>query len=218
MKSILVLGLGRFGRHLAHKLQQLGNEVMVIDKDEALVEKYSNTFTDAQIGDCTDEAVIRSLGVNQFDVCFVTICDDFQSSLVTTSLVKKMGARHVVAKAKKDIQAEFLKKIGANEVIYPEREIAENVAMRYNSDNIFDYIELTSEYSIYEIPILPEWAGKNILELNIRKEYRINIIAIKYKEHLEPMPGPDYEFRKSDHVVVLGKSDDIFRIAGKAIK
>ena len=117
MKSILVLGLGRFGRHLANKLQQLGNEVMVIDKDEALVEKYSNTFTDAQIGDCTDEAVIRSLGVNQFDVCFVTICDDFQSSLVTTSLVKKMGARHVVAKAKRDIQAEFLKKIGANEVI-----------------------------------------------------------------------------------------------------
>lgn len=216
MKSILVLGLGRFGRHLALKLQKFGNEVMVVDKNEELVERFSNVFTDAQIGDCTDEAVIRSLGVNQFDVCFVTICDDFQSSLVTTSLVRQFGARHVVAKAKQDIQADLLRKIGADEIVYPEREIAESVAIRYNSDNVFDYIQLTSDYSIYEIPVLPEWAGKTIAELNIRQQYRINIIAVKYKDNLRPMPSADYEFRKSDHVMVLGKSDDVFRIAGNA--
>ncbi len=218
MKSILVLGLGRFGRHLALKLQKLGNEVMVIDKNEELVERFSNVFTDAQIGDCTDEGVIRSLGVNQFDVCFVTICDDFQSSLVTTSLVRKFGARHIVAKAKQDIQADLLRKIGADEIVYPEREIAENVAIRYNSNNIFDYIELTSDYSIYEIPIPYEWAGKTIAELNIRQQYNINIIAIKFKDNLRPMPPADYEFRRSDHIIVLGRSENVFKIAGSASK
>ena len=218
MKSILVLGLGRFGRHLANRLQELGNEVMVIDKNEELVEKFSNVFTDAQIGDCTDEGVIRSLGVNQFDICFVTICDDFQSSLVTTSLVRKFGARHIVAKAKQDIQADLLRKIGADEIVYPEREIADNVAIRYNSNNIFDYIGLTSDYSIYEIPILPEWAGKTIAELNIRQRYNINIIAIKFKDNLRPMPPVDYEFRRSDHVIVLGRSEDAVCVAGKAAK
>ena len=178
MKSILVLGLGRFGRHLAHELQELGNDVMVIDKDEELVERFSGIFTDAQIGDCTDEGVIRSLGVNQFDVVFVTICDDFQSSLVATSLVRQFGARQVVAKAKQDIQADLLRKIGADEVIYPEKEIAEKVALRYNNGNIFDFIELTSDYSIYEIAILPEWVGKSIMELDVRRQYNINIIGV----------------------------------------
>lgn len=218
MKSILVLGLGRFGRHLAHELQELGNDVMVVDKDEELVERFSNIFTDAQIGDCTDEGVIRSLGVNQFDVVFVTICDDFQSSLVATSLVRQFGARQIVAKAKQDIQADLLRKIGADEVIYPEKEIAEKVALRYNNGNIFDFIELTSDYSIYEVAILPEWLGKSISELDIRRKYAINIIGVKHRDYLQPMPGPEYEFHKADHVIVMGRANDVYKLTAKEKK
>lgn len=218
MKSILVLGLGRFGRHLAHELQELGNDVMVVDKDEELVERFSGIFTDAQIADCTDEGVIRSLGVNQFDIVFVTICDDFQSSLVATSLVRQFGARQVVAKAKQDIQADLLRKIGADEVIYPEKEIAEKVALRYNSGSIFDFIELTSDYSIYEIAILPEWVGKSIAELDIRRKYNVNIIGVKRRDYMQPTPGPEYEFRKAEHVIVMGKASDVYKLTAKTQK
>ena len=165
MKSVLVIGLGRFGRNLADKMRELGNDVMIVDKDEKLVNEMAPRFTDSHIGDCTSEAVIRSLGVKQMDCCFVSIGEDFQSSLVITSLLKRAGAKHVIAKANQEIQAELLEQIGADEVVYPEKEIAEKLAIRYNSNNIFDYIQLTSDYSIYEIPIMSTWVGKTILEI-----------------------------------------------------
>ena len=120
MKSVLVIGLGRFGRHLAYKMKELGNDVMIVDKDEKLVNEMAEKFTDSHIGDCTNEAVIRSLGVKQMDCCFVSIGEDFQSSLVITSLLKRAGAKHVVAKANQEIQEELLVQIGADEVVYPE--------------------------------------------------------------------------------------------------
>lgn len=216
MKSVLVIGMGRFGRHLAHKMQDLGNAVMVVDKYGEQIEPYAQTFTDAQIGDCTKEAVVKALGVENFDICFVTIGEDFQSSLVITSHLKSAGAKHIVAKANQDIQADLLYKIGADEVVYPEREMAEKVAVRYNAKNIFDYIPLTAEYSIYELPILPQWVGRTIMELNIRRKYRINIVAVKSGSQLAPIPGPDYAFAEGDHIVVIGKSDDVFKLSGKA--
>jgi len=216
MQSVLVIGMGRFGRHLAHKMQDLGNEVMVIDKCGEQIEPYAQTFTDAQIGDCTKESVVRALGVENFDICFVTIGEDFQSSLVITSHLKTAGAKHIVAKANQDVQADLLYKIGADEVVYPEREMAEKVAVRYNAKNIFDYIPLTAEYSIYEIPILPAWVGHTIMDLNIRRKYRINIVAVKGESGLSPIPGPDYVFADGDHIVVIGKSDDVFKLSGKA--
>ncbi len=208
--------MGRFGRHLAEKMQLLGNAVMVVDKDSELIESYAQTFTDAQIGDCTKETVVRALGVDNFDICFVTIGEDFQASLVITSHLKAAGAKHIVAKANQSIQADLLYKIGADEVVYPEREMAEKVAVRHNAKNIFDYIPLTPEYSIYEIPILSAWVGHTIMELNVRRKYRINIVAVKNDNTLAPIPGPDYVFADGDHVVVIGKSDDVFKLSGKA--
>ena len=215
MKSVLVIGMGRFGRHLATKMQALGNDVMIVDRDADLVNEVAETFTDSHIGDCTNEAVIRSLGVNKMDICFVSIGEDFQSSLVITSLLKRAGAKHVVAKANQEIQADLLTRIGADEVVYPEREIAEKLAVRYNANNIFDYIELTSDYSIYEIPVPSAWVGKTIAEVDVRRKHRVNIIAIKCENTLQPTPGPDYVFRAADHTVVIGKSADVFKLTGK---
>lgn len=215
MKSVLVIGMGRFGRHLAKKMQELGNDVMVIDKNSSLIDEVSSEFSDAQIGDCTNENVLKALGVNNFDLCFVTIGENFQSSLVITLRLKKLGARYVVAKASQDIQAELLKTIGADEVVYPEREISEKLAVRYNAKNIFDFVQLTSEYSIYEIPILPEWVGGTIGKIDVRKKHKINIIAVKNGDKVEPMPGVDYVFRPEDHIMVIGRSSDVFRLTSK---
>lgn len=215
MKSVLVIGMGRFGRHLAHRMQDLGNDVMVVDLHEDNITPYITTFTDSQIGDCTKESVVKALGVENFDICFVTIGEDFQASLVITSHLKNCGAKMVVAKANQDIQADLLYKIGADEVIYPEREMAEKVAVRYTAKNIFDYVPLTAEYSIYEIPILPQWVGKTIMELNVRRKYRINIIAVKNESVMSPMPGPDYTFRENDHMVVMGKAEDVFKLSAR---
>ena len=215
MKSILVIGLGRFGRHLAEKLLDLGNDVMIVDKNEELIERYSSIFTDSQIADCTNETVLRSLGVHHFDICFVTIGTDFQSSLIITALLKELGAKCVIAKAKRDIQADLLRRIGADEVIYPEKEMAENLAVRYSANNIFDYIELTSEYAIYEVPVPASWEGRTITEINIRRKYKVNIIAIKAGDNMKVLPGPDYCFTEYDHIVVIGKAEDVFRITDK---
>lgn len=215
MKSVIVIGMGRFGRHLAEKMVELGNDVMIVDKDPELISQLSVKFTDSQIGDCTNSKVVDALGVNHFDICFVTMGEDFQSSLVVTSLAKRFKAKHVVAKANQEIQADLLLKIGADEVVYPEKEMAEKLAVRYNSKNIFDYIQLTSEYSMFEIPIMHEWVGKSISDINVRRKYKVNIIAVKQGNSLSPMPGPDYEFVANDHVVLIGKSTDAFKIASK---
>ena len=212
MKSILVIGLGRFGRHLAKKMMDLGNDVMIVDKDAEIIEHYSMTFTDSQIADCTNSAVLRSLGVHHFDICFVCIGGDFQSSLVITALLKELKAKYVVAKAKQDIQADLLSRIGADEVIYPEREMAETLAVRYSANNLFDYIELTEEYGIFEITVPTSWIGRSIKELDVRRKYRINIIGIKYEDELKLLPGADYCFKEEDHIMLIGKRDEMDKL------
>ena len=216
MKSVLIIGMGRMGRHLAKRMHQLGNEVMIVDNNPAIIEALSDRFTNSSICDCTNEMVIESLGVDNFDICFVTIGEDFQASLVVTSLLKKHGARRVVAKTNQDIQAELLRVIGADEIVYPEVDIAEKLAVRYNSNNIFDFVPLTDEYSIYELPILPAWAGHTLLELNIRRKYQINIIAVKNSLTLDANLSADYRFRPDDHIIVIGRSDDVFKVAATA--
>lgn len=215
MKSILVIGMGILGQHLAGKMQELGNDVMIVDKSEEVIQELSPVFKDSFVGDCTHEGVLRSLGVNNFDYCFVAIGENFYASLEITSILKKLGARYVISKAKRDHQAEFLKKIGADEVFYPEKEIAEKLAVRYNATNIFDYIELTSEYSIFELPIITDWIGKSIGDNNVRTTYNINIIAIKNKNSLIPAPGGNYKFKEEDHIVVIGRSTDVFKLSAK---
>lgn len=215
MKSILVIGMGRLGKHFATKMLELGNDVMIVDKDERIIEKYSAVFTDSQIGDCRNESVLRAIGINNFDLCFVAIGEDFQASLEITSMLKDLGASFIVSKAREDRQAKFLRLVGADEVVYPEREVAEKLAMRYNAGNIFDYIKLTSEYSIYEIPVVPSWVGRSISSIDIRRKYSINIIGIKHDNQLKPLPTPDYIFTDEDHLVVIGKSKDVFTLSQK---
>lgn len=212
MKSILVIGLGRFGSYLSRKLVELGNEVMIVDSDEENIRDLLPLVTNAQIGDCKKEDVLRSLGVANFDLCFVCIGDDFQSSLEITSLLKELGAKHVISKASRDIHAKFLLRNGADEVTDPEREIAEKLAVRYSKNNVFDYIELTKDVSIYEIPPAESWIGKSIRELNFRVRYHASILATKVGDTVSPLPSAEHIFRSDEHLMIMGHHTDVEKI------
>lgn len=212
MKSILIIGMGRFGRHLCMNLSKLGNQVMIVDQREENLEELLPYVVSAKIGDCTNEAVLKSLGIANFDLCFVCIGTNFQSSLEITSLVKELGGRHVVSKANRDIHAKFLLRNGADEVIYPDRDIAEKMAVRYSANHVFDYIELTDEYSIYEIPPLSHWVNKSIKDLDIRNKYHISILGTKEGGRAKLMPDADYVIRSHEHLMVIGKKIDVDNI------
>ena len=209
MKSILIIGMGRFGRHLCMNLSKRGNQIMIVDVKEENLEGMLPYVVSAKIGDCTNEEVLKSLGISNFDVCFVCIGTNFQSSLEITSMVKELGGRYVVSKANRDIHAKFLLRNGADEVIYPDRDIAERLAVRYSANHVFDYMELTDEYSIYEIPPLPEWVGKSIREADIRNRYRISVLGTKVGGKAKVMPGAGYVVQKDEHLMVVGKKEDI---------
>ncbi len=215
MKSILVIGLGRFGYHLALKLSELGNDVLVADIDEELVERYSNQFEDSRICDCSDENVISSLGVSNFDYCVVAVGTNFQSAMEITALLKEFGAKCVIAKAGSARHASLLKKIGADQVIYPERDIAQKTAIRLNVKNIFDYIELTNDYAVYEIPVPHDWIGKTVGQVDVRRKYSVNIIAVKRDGKLDTELTADYTFLEGEHLVVIGRADRVYKLASK---
>ena len=209
MKTILVVGLGRFGRHICMKLQELGHEVMAIDKEEHRVDAALPYVTNAQIGNSTDEEFMTSLGVRNFDVCIVAIGDNFQSSLETTSLLKELGARLVVSRAARDVHAKFLLRNGADEVVYPEKQLATWTAIRYSCDHIFDYIALDNDYAIFEIEIPNNWIGHTVGEINIRRKYNINIMDVKKNGKLDLTVTPDTRFMEGEALLVLGKNRDI---------
>lgn len=215
MKSILIIGMGRFGAHLCMDLSKLDNEIMIVDREEEKLEDLLPYVTSAKIGDCTNEKVMKSLGVGNFDLCFVCIGSNFQSSLEITSLLKEFGASYVVSKANRDIHAKFLLRNGADEVIYPDRDIAEKVAVRFSANQVFDYVELGGGYSIYEIAPLPEWIGKSIREINVRVKYNINIIGIKGDSGISLTPGADYIFQNGEHLMIIGSQKDIAKIVKK---
>lgn len=212
MKSILIIGMGKFGHHLCQNLAELGNEIMIVDQKEEVLEDLLPIVTSAKIGDCTNEEVLKSLGVANFDLCFVCIGTNFQSSLEITSLVKEMGAKYVISKANRDIHAKFLLKNGADEVIYPDRDIAEKLAVRHSANHVFDYIELTDDYAIYEIPPLPEWLGKSIREVNFRVKYKVSILGTKKGEDVSLLPPADHIFMADEHLMVIGRGEDVDRI------
>ena len=215
MNSILIIGLGRFGTHLIHRFYDLGDEVMAVDISEEKVQEAMPFVTSAKIGDCTKLDTLRTLGIKNFDLCFVCIGENFQSSLEITSLLHDMGAAKVISKANTEIHAKFLLRNGADEVTYPERDSAQKLATRYSVDNIFDFIELTKDTAIYEIPILESWIGKSIVKLDARKKYHINILAIKNNNSIQALPGAEYIFRTDDHVIVLGHNADVERLLKK---
>ena len=179
MKNILLIGAGRFGRHIAMQLSQLGHHVMAVDTNEERINDVLPFVTNAQIGDSTNEEFLRTLGIGNFDVCFVTISSNFQNSLETTSLLKELGAKYVVSRAERDVQAKFLLRNGANNVVYPEKQMAKWAAIRYTADHIFDYIEIDEQHAIFEVKVPKDWIGKSVGELDIRRKFGINILGIK---------------------------------------
>ncbi|MEZ3497495.1 MAG: TrkA family potassium uptake protein [Lachnospiraceae bacterium] len=212
MKSILIIGLGRFGRHMAKKFEKQGNDVMAVDIVEERVDAVLPYVTNAQIGDATNEVFMESLGVANYDLCVVTIGDNFQSSLEATALLKDLGAPFILSRASRDVHAKFLLRNGADEVIYTEKETAERLAVQFGSDNIFNYIELNSEYAIYEISTPQNWVGKSILQKNVRSKYNVSILATKRGDEIFPLPHPDHIFSESESLMVLGKDKDVERL------
>ncbi len=205
MKSVLLIGINHFGTMIAKRLHELGHQVLAVDRDEDRINAVLPLVTDAQIGDSTNEAFLRSLGVNNFDVCIVTIGSDFQSSLETTSLLKELGARLVVSRADREAQEKFLLKNGADEVINPEKQIADWAAIRYASNHILDYIRLDEEHAIFEVSVPREWLGKTVAEIDIRRRYGINILAVKREGKMTLSVTPDTVLDCGLSMLVLGE-------------
>ena len=205
MKSILLIGLGRFGRHIAQELNELGHQVMAIDSNEDRVNAVLSYVTNAQIGDSTSEYFLRSLGVGNFDVCIVTIGGNFQNSLETTSLLKELGAKCVVSRAERDVQAKFLLRNGADNVVYPEKQMAIWAAKRYTADHIFDYIEIDKQHAIFEVEVPKAWVGKSIGMLDVRKKFGINILGIKHLGKTDVSITPDTVLSEDITMLALGE-------------
>ena len=205
MKSILLIGIGRFGKHIAMDLHRLNHQVMVVDDNEERINELLPYVTNAQIGDSTNRDFLESLGVNNFDVCFVAIGKDFQSSLETTCTLKELGAKLVVSRAASDVHAKFLLRNGADEVIYPEKQIAKWASIRYSSDHILDYIELDESHAIFEVSVPTAWLGKSILQLDVRRKYDINIMGIKQGGRMNVSVSPDTLLTEDITLLVLGE-------------
>lgn len=208
MKSILIIGMGRFGQHLCRKLMELENEVMIVDQKEETLEELLPYVTNAKVGDCTKVEVLKSFGIRNFDVCIVCIGTNFQSSLEITSSLKELGAKRVISKATRDVHAKFLLRNGADEVIYPDRDLAERLAVRVTANHVFDYIEM-GDYGIYEIPPLKEWLGKSIKEVNFRVKYHVNILGTKRNGETNLLPPAEHMFREDEHLMVIGQKKDV---------
>ena len=209
MKSILLIGLGRFGKHVAIKLNKMGHQVMAVDSSEERVSDVLPFVTNAIIGDSTNEAFLSSLGVGNFDVCIVTIGSDFQSSLETTSLLKELGAKMVVSRASRDVHEKFLLRNGADEVVYPEKQLASWTAIRFSSDHILDYIELDGDHAVYEVMVPSSWQGKTVGELDIRRKYNINILGTRHNDKLDLSVTPNTMFTSEHTLMVLGTYRDV---------
>ena len=211
MKSILLIGLNNFGVYMAKQLRELGHQVMAVDKREDRIDAVLPFVTDAQIGDSTSEPFLRSLGINNYDVCLVAIGNDFQGSLETASLLKELGAKLVVARADREVQAKFLLRNGADEVINPEKQIAEWATIRYASNHILDYVKLDEDHAIFEITVPRDWVGKTVGEIDIRKRFGINIMAVKENGHMNLTVTPDTVLSGNRTMLVLGEHRAIQR-------
>lgn len=214
-KQFVIIGCGRFGSSVAKTLCSMGNEVLVVDRNEETIQNIANKVTHAVQADATDENSIKSLGIRNFDVAVVTIGSNIQSSILVTLMVKELGVKYVIAKAQNELHAKVLYKIGADRVVFPEREMGVRVAHNLVSSNIMDYIELAPDYSIVEIATLDEWIGKSLIELNMRSEYGVNVMAIKHGPNIDISPDATDLIEEGDVLVVIGHNDDIREIEKK---
>ncbi|MBR2990652.1 MAG: TrkA family potassium uptake protein [Solobacterium sp.] len=213
MKNVLVIGAGRFGRYTSEKLLELGHQVMLIDKNEERINKVLPYVTNAQIGDSTDEAFMETLGIKDYDLSIVAIGDNFLSSLETTFLLDELGAARIIARATSDSQEKLLKRNGAAEVIFPERQLGTWAAIRYSSDNISNYIELMDGYSIFELSVPKNWDNLPVGQINVRSRFGINILGVKNGK-MEMNINPDTVLHFGQTMLVLGKTDNIQRMFG----
>lgn len=209
MKSFLIVGMGTFGHHLCHELAKHKCEIMVVDQQASALEDILPMVVSARVADCTKMDVLKTFGIPQFDACFVCIGSHLQCSLEVTDLLKDLGARKILCKVDRDIDAKFLMRNGADYIIYPERDIAARIAVRESSDHILDFIALSEKYSIYEIKVNPEWVGKTLSELNFRSKYHLNMIATKKDGIVTPVLHPNYVLKSDEHLFVLGSIEDI---------
>lgn len=213
--TFLVIGLGRFGTSLALRLMDNGSEVMVLDSDEELVSRIAPQVTQAKVGDCMDEEVLRSLDPASFDFSFVCISHSFQASMETTSLLKELGAPMVVAKADRDIHARLLLKIGADEVVFPERDMAARTAMRFSVNGALEYVELAPGYAIFELDVPDHWADKTLLDLDIRKRWGVNVIGRKEDGSILPIDAAGFHFKADTHIMVAGRPDNVSKMVNE---
>lgn len=211
MQSMLIIGAGKFGYHLAQNLCAMGNDVMLVDKNEPKIEEYSSEVTSAEIGDFTVKSNLEALGVDDYDYIFVCV-GDFQDSLVITSYLKELGAGYVIAKASSLIHEKFLLKNGADKVVYPERDTAYSMAVSYNNATIYDYFKLSEDTGIYEMEPPRSWIGKSLAKIDVRKAHSVTVIAYKSGDSITPINSPDYIFKSYEHIIVMGESKDIKKI------
>lgn len=205
MKTILLIGLGNFGLNVATQLFQLGHHVMGIDIDEAKVNAALPVLSNAKIGDGTNPEFMGSLGIDNYDLCIVSTGGDFQNSLETTSLLKEFGAKKVISRADRDVQMKFLLRNGADEVVYPEKQVARWTAVRYTADHILDYIELGDDYSIFEVSVPKSWIGMTVGQLDIRKKYGLNIMAVRQQGKINVAVTPTTVLSADKSLLVLGE-------------
>ena len=211
MKSVLLIGLGRYGQHVVKKLNEIGHYVMAVDKNEEKVNAILPYVTNAVIGDSTNEDFLRSLGIENYDVCIVAIGDDFQSSLETTSLLKELGGKLVVARATRDVHEKFLLRNGADHVVYPEKQLGIWTAITYSSEKVFDFIDLGEKHAIMEVAVPENWVGKTIMELDVRNNYGINVLAVRTNGKLDINVNANTTFNKNQTLLVLGEDKDILK-------
>ena len=213
-RQFVIIGCGQFGSSVAEKLNELGCEVMAIDPSEETIQRISESVTYAIQADATDENALKSVGIRNFDVAVISIGGDIQASIMVTLMVKELGVKHIIAKAQNEMHAKVLYKIGADRVIFPEREMGVRVAKNLVSNKILDFIELSEDYTIVEIPPVKSWVGKNLMEINVRATYNINVIALKNEEGININVSPTHLIEADDIMVVIGHNDDIKRIEG----
>lgn len=218
MKSVLLIGMGMFGQTLGEKLIDMGVEVMIVDRNEDVINSLAPKYTGALIANCMNVDNLQALDIPSYDACVVAIGDDFQSSLEITSILKDLGAKYVVSKASTDIQKKFLFRIGADEVIYPIRDVAEKLAVKLNSKRVFDYFELDAENSMMEIAVPSKWVGKTLIDVNPRGKYGLNILTIKKGKRIMPAPTANTIFEAGDHMLVFGNTQQILTFTNKSDK
>lgn len=212
-KQFVVIGCGRFGQSVAIKLAELGAEVMVVDENEEVIQSIADKVTYAVQADATDENAIKALGIRNFDVAIVTIGSDIQSSILVTLMVKELGIKHIISKAQNPSHAKVLYKIGANRVVFPEKEMGVKVAKSLLTTNVLELIDLALDYSILELRMKEEWIGKSLVDINMRRLYGVSVIALKRGEDLDINIEPDRVLNRDDVLVVLGNNKDLERLS-----